>query len=233
MSEEEETEVNWHSRYSTVLDVERAKAHPILVIGAGSIGSWLVRALARTGFENITVMDFDEVDGVNVYPQGYAVGDLGKPKVVALAEAIKRDLDVDIVPIVDKFESREQVPEGSSYIVPAVDSLAVRKQVFTEVCLLSDTELVLDARMGARHGSIHAAWMEDDEGTFEKYPQTFDPTGVSPLPCSERNTPFCGMMLGATLAAYIASAFLGEQKRRYQKYTVALFNPSALLIEVD
>jgi|APSaa5957512535_1039671.scaffolds.fasta_scaffold00355_22 hypothetical protein len=226
-------EPNYHARYSTVLDVKSAKEHGILVIGAGSIGSWLVRALVRTGFENVTVMDFDVVDNVNVYPQGYGLGDVGLDKVEALYEGIGATLGVEIKPVVDKFESKEQVPEGTSYIIPAVDSLAVRQQVFEQACLLPATELVLDARMGARHGSIHAAWMEDTEGVFERYPLSFDATGVSPLPCTERNTPFCGMMIGAALAGYVTSAFLGEQEKLYQRYNFSLFNPAGLLISVD
>jgi len=226
-------EPNYHARYSTVLDVESAKEHGILVIGAGSIGSWLVRALVRTGFENVTVMDFDVVDNVNVYPQGYALGDVGEDKVAALAEGVRATLGVIIKPDMDRFESKEQVPEGTRYIIPAVDSLAVRQLVFEQACLLPATELVLDARMGARHGSIHAAWMEDTEGVFERYPLTFDATGVSTLPCTERNTPFCGMMIGAALAGYVTSAFLGEQEKVYQRYNFSLFNPMGLLIAVD
>ena len=42
------------------------KDRPITVIGAGGIGAATVVALAKTGFENITVYDFDTVEQHNL-----------------------------------------------------------------------------------------------------------------------------------------------------------------------
>ncbi len=219
-----------HSRFSGLFDIASAKEWPITVIGAGSIGSWLVRGLARTGFEAITVMDFDSVDEVNVLPQGYSLGDIGQHKVAALAKDVEQRLGVKINAVLDKFESPGQL-QGPKYVVAAVDSIAARALIYRAVLETSEVELLLDPRMGARHGNIFATWTEDAEG-LATYAKTLDPEGVSPLACSEKNTPFCGAGMAMTVTAYVASAFTGEQERRYQEYRCSYFNPNANLYPV-
>jgi len=59
---------------------------PIVVIGAGGIGSWAVLALAKMGCPNITVIDFDTVEDHNVATQFYKESQIKMFKVDALEE---------------------------------------------------------------------------------------------------------------------------------------------------
>lgn len=57
------------------------------VVGAGSVGGLVAEALARTGIEDVTLIDFDRIERHNLDRLGYATrADIGKLKVRALAE---------------------------------------------------------------------------------------------------------------------------------------------------
>lgn len=60
------------------------------VVGVGGVGSWSAEALARSGVGAITLIDLDDVCVTNVNRQLPALdGQIGRPKVAALAERIR------------------------------------------------------------------------------------------------------------------------------------------------
>lgn len=66
-----------------------AAAH-VAVIGVGGVGSWVVEGLARSGIGAITMIDLDDVCVTNINRQLPALdGNIGRPKVIALAERVK------------------------------------------------------------------------------------------------------------------------------------------------
>jgi molybdopterin-synthase adenylyltransferase len=61
------------------------------IIGAGSVGGMIAESLARTGFEDITVVDFDIVKKHNLDGLNYATGrDVGRLKVEVLADFLRQ-----------------------------------------------------------------------------------------------------------------------------------------------
>jgi molybdopterin-synthase adenylyltransferase len=60
------------------------------VVGAGSVGGMIAEALARTGFEDVTLIDFDIVKKHNLDRLNYATRrDIGRLKVEALAKHLR------------------------------------------------------------------------------------------------------------------------------------------------
>jgi tRNA A37 threonylcarbamoyladenosine dehydratase len=53
-------------RQLDIADPSQFKDKPVTVIGAGGIGAATVVALAKTGFENIAVYDFDRIEPHNL-----------------------------------------------------------------------------------------------------------------------------------------------------------------------
>lgn len=71
--------------------LERLAAAQVCVVGLGGVGSWTAEALARSGVGAITLIDLDDVCVTNVNRQLPALdGEVGRPKVVVLAERIRR-----------------------------------------------------------------------------------------------------------------------------------------------
>jgi tRNA A37 threonylcarbamoyladenosine dehydratase len=68
----------------------RLEAAHVCVVGVGGVGSWVVEGLVRSGIGAITMIDLDDVCVTNVNRQLPAHdGNIGRPKVAALAERVK------------------------------------------------------------------------------------------------------------------------------------------------
>jgi len=60
------------------------------IVGLGSVGSIVATILARTGFSNFVLIDFDGVEEKNLDRSNYLVPDIGRAKVSAVADSIRR-----------------------------------------------------------------------------------------------------------------------------------------------
>lgn len=138
--------------YHRQLDVlgENHLAHPITIIGAGSVGSAITLVLAKMGFNNITVYDFDNVEPHNIPNQLYGLGMIGKKKVKALKSLVSLLTPIKIKAIPKKFEVKR--PRKNVLYISAVDSLKTRKEI---VQLLSKCEKYIDTRMGLEVAKIY------------------------------------------------------------------------------
>ncbi|OFY47800.1 MAG: hypothetical protein A2W85_13435 [Bacteroidetes bacterium GWF2_41_31] len=78
-----------YSRIEGAVSIELLQKIHILAIGAGGAYSFY-DGLARSGIGKLTVLDFDEVEVVNLVRQGYEKADIGKKKIDALGEHLKK-----------------------------------------------------------------------------------------------------------------------------------------------
>lgn len=125
---------------------------PITIIGAGAIGSWTTLALAKMGFENLEVWDFDEVDTVNLNSQFFKQKDVGKTKIGALRDLVEEFTGVSI-------PYRVRPYEGGVFpgiVISAVDSMAVRQLIWDNHKLKAPmTRAIIDPRMGAETALLY------------------------------------------------------------------------------
>jgi len=179
---------------------------PIVVIGAGGIGSWAVLALAKMGCPNITVIDFDIVEDHNVATQFYKESQIKMFKVDALEENILLFTGVGIIPIPVKWERvfededfQEHLKE--SIVISALDSLAERKKLFkflTEKKIY--THSYIDSRMGGELFRMFTIdWFVPE--SVQKYTaKLFSKTKVHREPCTERAISYNTFLSGAMIA---------------------------------
>jgi len=117
---------------------------PILIIGAGGIGSTTAMVLAKMGCNNMTVIDYDKVEEHNINSQLYGPDDRGFFKVNALKKNVELLSGVDINVSTDKIT--DSIPKGFRIVILAVDSVDSRKDIVRAVG--KDFELLIDGRMG-------------------------------------------------------------------------------------
>ncbi|HSH96094.1 MAG TPA: ThiF family adenylyltransferase [Roseimicrobium sp.] len=104
-----------------------------LVVGVGAIGRQVAQQLACMGMRQLTLIDHDTVDVVNLAPQGYTPHDLNQPKVDATArwcQKIYPEMSVRTIP--ERFR-RSSSAWGSEQRLVAfccVDSISARKVVW-------------------------------------------------------------------------------------------------------
>ena len=97
-------ETRFH-RQLDLLDLKLSST-PITIIGAGATGSFTALTLAKMGFSELTVFDFDTVEEHNLPNQFYRTSDLGKPKVLALQEIIRDFEGIEIKARNEKYRGQ-------------------------------------------------------------------------------------------------------------------------------
>jgi len=116
-----------------IKDLEALNGTTVSVVGAGGIGSSVLRLLASLGFGKIRIIDGDNVELSNMQRQNiYNTSDIGKKK----AECASRNLslmnpDITYDPVVEAInhENAEDLLRGSDLVVDGLDSFEARQAV--------------------------------------------------------------------------------------------------------
>ena len=136
---------------------------PIHIIGAGAIGSFTSLALAKSGFINQTVWDFDEVSIENMSTQFYRHRDIGKPKVAALFDLV-HDFTNEPIGIRNlPFLSTIHAHYLSGIVIAAADCMKVREDILAACRVNMRVTHLIDARMGAEVIAMYAGNPKDSE----------------------------------------------------------------------
>ena len=170
------------SRQDHIYDPKKQR-HNIVIAGVGSLGSFICLNLAKMGFKNIKIIDYDIVEDHNLPNQFYRTSDLNKPKVEALKEMVKDFADVEITAINEKIDQEflEKLDvDLNTIFIMAVDSIETRKLIFD---YYRDSGVkMIDTRAGGEYYSIHFI---DTEEQKEKYEKLFEVDTV-PTRCGEK-----------------------------------------------
>jgi molybdopterin-synthase adenylyltransferase len=106
----------------------------VLVVGCGSVGSFIASELVRAGVRTLCLVDPDDVEWANLSRTVYAHRDLGKPKVEALREhllSIFPDISVTThaVTVQDLGEQFGPLLDAADIVLSAVDQPAANGRV--------------------------------------------------------------------------------------------------------
>jgi len=198
-----------HEHLTRQLDIIPVEVlgEPITIVGAGAGGSFLTLNLAKMGFVDITVIDFDTVDVVNMNSQFYRFKDIGKPKVEALHALVHDFTGVSIT-------ARNEKYTGGVFpgiVVSAVDSMAVRRLIFEEHAKTGyRTKLIVDPRMSAEFCALYTV-VPSDEASRKQYECTlFSDKDAVQERCTAKSTMYTvGPIAG--LCAKVIKEFLVEK----------------------
>ncbi|MCD6516813.1 MAG: sulfur carrier protein ThiS adenylyltransferase ThiF [Candidatus Aminicenantes bacterium] len=124
----------------------KLKESSVGIAGAGGLGSNVAIALARSGIGKLVLVDFDKVEENNLSRQYFFRDQIGKLKIHALKENIKRinpDVKVEILDIKLSKKNMQKPFEDVDVVVEALDSAEI-KTCFVEEILekLPNTPLV-------------------------------------------------------------------------------------------
>jgi hypothetical protein len=115
----------WRQRLDGIVPACVDQAH-VLIVGCGSVGSFMAQELVRAGVRALTLIDPDHVEWPNLTRTVYGHADIGRPKVDALSSHLKGifpDVQVTAYPqaLHDLGEGLVRVLEGVDLIIAAVD----------------------------------------------------------------------------------------------------------------
>lgn len=185
-------------------------ARPVTVIGAGSVGSQLVVMLAKIGCKEITVWDDDDVESHNIPMSAFRLGDLGKPKVAALAALVEESTGVRITTVGRRYAGEPLV--GS--VVACVDSMESRMAVWNRVRDNPNVDVLVDTRINAEKSEVYA--VDPCE------PESAAAYGKILYPSSEALRAMCGLhgivyvtaLTASAACACLTNAWSGRTKDR-------------------
>lgn len=188
---------------------------PIVVVGAGGIGSWTTLALAKMGCRNITVVDFDKVEIHNTPSQIYKPDQLKEYKVHALRSIVDDLTCVDIVPIHQHFQKWYKKDYPAKIFICGVDSLDQRRVIWNKIIKESnlDFDMYIDARMA---GDLLRIIVTSplDLNSMKRYAQTLDPKKKPhPDSCTARSISYNTFLCGGLLANIVKRYAKKEQIR--------------------
>lgn len=102
------------------------------IAGAGGLGSNCAMNLVRCGFRCFVIVDFDQIDYSNLNRQFYFYDQVGRPKVEALGENLRRinpDLQLELYQEKIQTHNMDQFFEKCHVIVEAFDQVCYKKML--------------------------------------------------------------------------------------------------------
>ena len=183
---------------------------PIVVIGAGAIGSATVITLTKMGCSNITVWDDDILNEHNVPNQMCKPLLVGNEKVEALRVLVKEMTETDIR--TDARRYRGQRLKG--VVIVAVDSMDVRIETWKRIKLDPNVPLLIDPRMGAEVGRIFCVRSTDVTAGAMYEENLYPSSEAEQLPCSARSIIYCPTVMAGLIAAQVKAYAMGQPTKR-------------------
>lgn len=124
LSETKNVFIEGLKRYLSDDQLTLIQSKKIGIGGAGGLGSNVAMILARSGFKQFEILDFDIIEASNLNRQQYFIHELGKSKVettkVRLLE-INPDLEIQIHPVKWQPADGDRYFQESDFVVEAFD----------------------------------------------------------------------------------------------------------------
>lgn len=183
-------------RFSGAPWYKSVKETPVILIGAGGIGSWAALLLSRTGF-NVTVYDPDIIEAHNIGGQLYRMNQIGQPKVQALAEIVGQFSETRITGYAQLYP--KNISAYNAIVILAVDNIRTRREVATA----GNFMYLIDGRMTAESHMVYTISCVGGYRMIREYLNTLpeDEDAISDGPCSMRATSFNGAAIASTITA--------------------------------
>ncbi len=153
-------ETNYYQRFSGIERLygketfKKISECKMIVIGIGGVGSWCAEALIRSGVQNLTLVDLDEICVTNTNRQLHALSHtVGQSKVGVIKErllAINPDASIDAVEDFLTESNLEEILSGDfDVVIDAIDSLK-NKALMANYCYQKKLKLVTVGGAGGK-----------------------------------------------------------------------------------
>lgn len=201
---------------------------PVLIGGAGGIGSWLTVLLNRAGFETY-VFDHDNLEAINMAGQLFFHSSIGKTKVDALNDVVNSLCQDSIIPNYAKVDESTMT---NNIVFSAFDNMKARQDMFkTWVSnFLGNAEAVfIDGRLTAEQLTIFVVKGNDQDAIVEyQSHHLFDDSEVEELACTFKQTSHGAAMIAAHMTEMFTnwySGVLGKDPSRSADFFWEYFIP--------
>lgn len=212
-----------HQKYDRFKDApwfSEEKA-PILIGGAGGIGSWLAVFATRAGFE-CHVFDDDTLEAINMAGQLFFHSDIGKPKVDALANVVRATCDEELFVYNQKVDAYTMT---NNIVFTAFDNITARRHMFES--WVKDFRgaadaVFIDGRLMAEQLTIFIIRADDEEAIQDYLNKHLpDDSTIADAPCTFKQVSHNAGMIASKMVAYLTNFMTGvrsDDKSRATPY---------------
>lgn len=171
------------TRYSRQTDLVDSAifSTPINVIGVGGIGSFTTLALAKMGFTDISVWDYDKLEEHNLPNQFYPVKALGYDKVIALQTEIGAWTGTGI-----KINGMYTGKELDGLVISAVDTMSIRKLVYDSNRNNVKCKGIIDGRMGGQQMEVYTCIFGNNADRKIYKSTLYSDRETASVPCTQK-----------------------------------------------
>lgn len=203
------------TRQADIIPTKAAATLPITIIGAGAIGSWVALTLAKSGFTNLTVYDFDTVSIENMSSQGYRMSDIGKSKVEALADIVRMFTDVSIKTVNAKWSPDIH---ARGIVIAAADSMATRKYIYESIkSSMFNVTHMIDARMGAEIAALYTT-APHTEGWYAN--TLYSDDEAVQVPCTAKATIYTSNLLAGLVVKTVKDILTNNKYAKNAQWNI-------------
>lgn len=196
-----------YSHQSNLFDP--ALARPVTVIGAGSVGSHAVYALASMGVTDLMVWDGDTVMSDNTPSSLYGNADVGRPKVEALRDIVLRLTGVEIKIRAEMYTDQ---PLRNTSVVACVDTMAARRLIWDKAKMHPTIDILCDTRTREAYKEVLCIepTKQEDIDRYEKlfFEDEFDLRQM----CGRHSVIFVSMSAAIDVASNLANFWQNGRK---------------------
>lgn len=197
---------------------------PVLIVGAGTIGSWTILGLTKLGVREIVVVDFDKVETQNIPNQLFGNFQVGEPKGKSISTFIVPFTEIEPSWFDGTFaEYLEQfTPEGGRpfILIGAVDNMDARKQIF-DFAKSHPASVVkyIDGRMGGEVMKIYSIdpKSQDDIQFYETdlaenmvKVENEEAARLSAVPCTAKSVVDVAMIIAGRITNAVRNTITGK-----------------------
>ena len=213
-------------RQQSLINQAKLSQLRVAIIGAGSVGGFTALALAKMGVTSFTIYDNDVVDTHNISNQFFAKESLDTPKVVAIAQELRRYCPTAVdVEVFNEFYSGQSLDKHDVVIV-ATDNIEGRAAALEASVKSTKCLLFIDGRMGAETLRTFAFNPSVAVNRVKYYNDYIDGVANEELPCTARTIVYNVLMVASLLASYVKKFVNGESIPfqvlfNFQDYTFA------------
>lgn len=134
--------------------INKIKATKVAIFGVGGVGGYVLEALARSGFENFTLIDNDVISLTNINRQIIATHEnIGKKKVEVAKERVLSINPNAKVTVLETFYLPEKKDEFDftkyDYVIDAIDTVVAKLSIIEE-CIKANTKVISSMGCGNR-----------------------------------------------------------------------------------
>lgn len=125
----------------------------IHIIGVGATGSNLAHSLARLGFDNFVIYDFDTITAHNITNQYYNANQIGNSKTESIKENLLK-INPDIQIKLEKQGYKDQNLNGLVFL--CLDNIETRKKIVEQNKYNFNIKLLTDIRIGLAEAQTYS-----------------------------------------------------------------------------